>query len=124
MKTLYIIRGIPGSGKTTYAKNVLKLTPFEADDFFCICGKYRYVADMVPKAHEYCFRNVENAMRSNQESIAVANTFTRKWEYQRYLTLAERYGYKVIIHICTGNYPNVHDVPEKIVERMKERFEY
>lgn len=124
MKTLYIIRGVPGSGKSTWARTQLGIKPFEADDFFMRDGVYRYQADMVPRAHDFCKRRCENAMQEGQEIIAVANTFTRKWEYNKYLELAEKYGYEVVIHICRGNYKNVHNVPTDVIAKMRERFEY
>ena len=85
MKTLYIIRGVPGSGKSSWARTQLGVKPFEADDFFMRDGVYRYQADLVPRAHEFCKRRCENAMKEGVETIAVANTFTRLWEYSKYL---------------------------------------
>ena len=38
--------------------------------------------------------------------------------------LAEKYGYEVVIHICRGNYKNVHNVPTDVIAKMRERFEY
>ena len=124
MKTLYIIRGLPGSGKSTWARTQLHVKPFEADDFFMRDGVYRYVADMVPRAHEFCVRRCETAMKNGQEVIAVANTFIRKWEYNKYLDLAAKYGYDVVIHVCKGNYMNIHNVPDEAIAKMRERFEY
>jgi len=124
MKTLYIVRGLPGSGKSTWVRTQLNVKPLEADDFFMRDGVYRYVADMVPKAHEFCKRRCENAMKNGQEVIAVANTFTRKWEYNKYLELAEKYGYKVVIQVCKGHYKNIHGVPDEAIAKMRERFEY
>lgn len=117
MKTLYIVRGVPGSGKSTYCRTVIGVRPFEADDFFMRDGIYRYVPDMVPKAHDFCKRRCENAMIEGQEIIAVANTFTRKWEYGKYLELAEKYGYEVVIHICRGKYKNIHNVPDDVISK-------
>lgn len=124
MKTLYIVRGVPGSGKSTWVRNNLHIKPFEADDFFMRDGVYRYIPDMVPRAHEFCKRRCENAMIEGQEIIAVANTFTRKWEYSKYIELAEKYGYEIVIHVCKGNYKNIHNVPDDVITKMRERFEY
>lgn len=122
-KTLHIVRGVPGSGKTTYCKKELHITPYEADDFFMVGGKYEFKPEQLAQAHKYCQTNVEWAMKSDTQYIAVANTFTRAWEIKPYLDLAKVYGYEVVIHTCTGNYQNVHGVPEEVINRMKERFE-
>lgn len=124
MKTLYIVRGLPGSGKSTWVRNNLHIKPFEADDFFMRDGVYRYVPDMVHRAHEFCRRRCENAMKEGQEIIAVANTFSRKWEYSKYIDLADKYGYEIVIHVCKGRYKNIHNVPDDVISKMRERFEY
>ena len=103
MKTLHIVRGVPGSGKTTFCKKELHITPYEADDFFMVNGKYEFKPEQLAQAHKYCQTNVEWAMKSDTQYIAVANTFTRVWEMQPYLDLAEKYGYEVVIHTCEGN---------------------
>ena len=41
MKTLYIVRGVPGSGKSTFAKT-LGGTHFETDNYFMIDGEYKF----------------------------------------------------------------------------------
>ena len=63
-------------------------------------------------------------MMTAKGDIAVANTFTRKWEYARYVTLAEQMGYEVKEYICTDSFPNIHGVPSEKVEQMRARFEY
>lgn len=122
MKTLHIIRGASGSGKSTLAA---KLTPYryEADSFFERGGVYKYDPAKIKKAHAQCQADTEAAMRANLSPIAVANTFTRKWEVEPYLDMAERHGYHVEIHHCTGRFQNVHGVPEDVVERMRNNFE-
>ena len=43
MKSLILVRGIPGSGKSTFAKEISYGFPFlSADDFFMIEGKYQF----------------------------------------------------------------------------------
>ena len=41
MKTLYIVRGVPGSGKSTFAKSIGGIH-IEADQFFMENGKYNF----------------------------------------------------------------------------------
>jgi predicted kinase len=123
MKKLYIIRGVPGSGKSTYARSVLGVEPFEADDFFMHDGKYLYQADKISQAHQYCRTKTLIAMKKQQKVIAVANTFVRKREFKGYIKLAEKYGYEVIIHVSRGQFQNVHNVPDEIVAKMKANFQ-
>lgn len=120
---IHIIRGASGSGKSTLAHS---LTPhvFEADQFFMKNGVYEFNPALIKNAHADCKVRVELAMIAGRTPLAVANTFTRHWEYQPYVDLAKRYGYEVEMHICEGRYPNVHNVPADVVQAMRDRFEY
>ena len=123
MKKLYIIRSHSGSGKTTYAKSLGLKHHFEADDYFLIDGVYCFVPSYLPQANAQCLQKTKDAMQTG-EDIVVANTFTRKWEFEPYIQAAKENGYEVEIKIMTGNYKNVHNVPDEVVAKQKARFEY
>lgn len=124
MKTLYIIRGLPGSGKTTLAHKLASVV-CEADDYFMDAdGAYNFVPENLQKAHDACYNRCLSCMREEIALIAVSNTFTRKWEYKRYIELAKKYGYCVSVIICTSHFNNVHGVSDDTIEKMRERFEY
>ena len=123
MKKLYCIRGASGAGKTTYAKSLGLKHHFEADDYFMIDGVYCFLPQYLPQAHAQCLQKTKDAMQTG-EDIVVANTFTRKWEFEPYLKIAKEFGYEVEIKIMTGNYKNVHNVPDSVAAKQKARFEY
>ena len=123
MKTLYIVRGLPGSGKSSLAKKVTELA-YSADDFFTNKkGEYNFNAKLLGKAHEWCWGKVRDAMFIGAEAVAVANTFTQAWEAERYYQIAEEYGYSVFVIECQNDFGNVHDVPQESIDAMKERWE-
>lgn len=120
---LYLIRGWPGSGKTTLAKEFLKQgkadVHYEADMYFE--GKVLgYVFDpaKLPQAHEWCLRKTKEALSMNM-NVVVSNTFTRLWELQKYIDLGHAYE----ILECKGLFKNVHGVPPEKVLAMRARFE-
>lgn len=122
-KILYIIRGVPGSGKSTLAH---KLTDnvVEADQYFYDDkGNYNWSADKLNQAHNWCFYTVKKYMEEGRDKIAVANTFVKNRDYKRYVELAKEFGYKVDIRTCTGNYQNIHNVPDETVEKMRSKFQ-
>lgn len=128
-KILYIVRGIPGSGKSTFAKTLGGIH-IEADQYFVdVDGNYNFDGSKIKLAHEYCKGQTEAWMKTdgtqvNVDKIVVSNTFTQEWEFQPYFELAEKYGYKtfcVIIENRHGN-TNEHNVPEDKIEQMKNRF--
>jgi predicted kinase len=124
---LFIIRGVPGSGKSSLASCLCDSNNIcEADKFFYdVEGNYKFDAVKLPEAHEWCRSEVEKRMQSKSPRIVVSNTFSREWEMATYVRLAEEYNYKffsIVTENRHGN-SNVHGAPEEIVEKMRERFE-
>lgn len=125
---LYIIRGIPGSGKTTLAKKLLSSgvvsKHFEADMFMLNKqGNYEFNPKKLKDCHNNCFDKVKYALCSGV-SVVVSNTFTRHWEYLPYVDLAEELGCDYTMLVCQGNFENEHGVPAEVVSSMKSRFEF
>ena len=90
---LVLIRGLPGSGKTTMAR-VLALVGYEhyeADQYFERDGQYQFNPSELPKAHAWCLARVKESMALGV-SCVVANTFTRLWEMQPYIDAATDVG--------------------------------
>jgi predicted kinase len=125
MKNLYLIRGVPGSGKSTFTQT---LTPhhWEADMYFINeDGEYKFNIDEIKNAHQWCRDMIEGAMKRNLDKIAVSNTFTQEWEMEPYFKLAEEYGYKVFSLIVENRHggENQHGVPSDKVQVMRDRFQ-
>ena len=132
-KHLYIVRGLPGSGKSTFAKTLVgsDFIVCEADKYFMVDGEYKFDATKLKEAHESCRNTVETYMKDSllndqfYRQIAVSNTFTQEWEMQPYFDLAEKYGYTVFTVIVENRHggKNIHGVPQEALDRMKNRFE-
>jgi adenylate kinase family enzyme len=124
MKNIYLVRGIPGSGKTTLAKTLEGLH-VEADMYFTDKdGVYTFEPTKIKDAHKWCGDLVEEWMREEQDRIVVSNTFTQEWEMENYYKLAEQYGYRVTSIIVENRHGGVneHGVPDDKLEQMKSRF--
>ena len=137
MKTLYIIRGLPGSGKSTlgeslasYArsgrlKGAYDVHSYAADDWFTNSktGEYNFNPAELPDAHEDCRARVMGSMMSNVDNICVCNTFSQAWEAEPYFKLCEQYEYTPVVLECQSQFGNVHEVPQESIDAMKERWE-
>jgi len=124
MKTLILLRGLPGSGKTTFAKTLEGLH-IEADMYFINeNGEYNFEPTKIKDAHKWCNELVEEWMRGEQDKIVVSNTFTQEWEMESYYEMAKKYGYRVYSIIIENRHGGVneHGVPDDKLEQMKNRF--
>ena len=131
-KILTLVRGLPGSGKSTFANLITnKFSICEADLFFYDKeGNYNFDGSKLKLAHVWCFNQVRIRMEDNKlnpqfySEIVVSNTFTQEWEMEKYYELAEEYGYKVFSIIVENRHGgiNQHGVPAEKLEQMKNRF--
>ena len=132
-KKLYIVRGVPGSGKSTFALNLVgsDFLVCEADKYFIQDGEYKFDGSKLKEAHESCRNTVETYMKDSlvndqfYREIAVSNTFTQEWEMQPYFDLANQYGYMVFTIIVENRHggTNQHGCPEDRVQAMRDRFD-
>jgi predicted kinase len=128
-----LLRGLPGSGKSSFAKHMWSdFVICEADQFFYDPGgNYNFDPSKLRDAHKYCRDKVETFMSDNEKNsqfypeIVVSNTFTREWEMDEYFKLAKKYNYQVVSLIVENRHgnKNVHGVPDSKIEEMKNRFE-
>ena len=132
-KEIYIVRGCPGSGKSSLARKIANIHSlenkvakiFETDNYFMENGEYKFNPSKLQENHAKCFNDFLDALNDrNVDVVIVANTFTRKWEYVNYADAAKDSGFEVTMLIANGNYKNVHNVPDDVVQKMKNRFEY
>ena len=127
MKTVWILRGIPGCGKTTVAEKLseqLNGVHVEADMYFSRNGEYIFDPSKLKQAHEWCFSTFKQYIDTSCENIIVSNTSTMYWEFERYKQHAEENGYMVHVLICENyhNGENEHKVPIDKIVAMKNRF--
>lgn len=126
MAKLIIVRGLPGSGKSTYAKTLVDLDCadlfLEADQYFEDgFGNYLFDATKLHAAHKWCQYEVKRYLGMGM-TVVVSNTFTTAKEMKPYIQMAEELGLDVDVIRMMDNFGSIHNVPDHTIERMRDRF--
>ena len=117
---LVLIRGLPGSGKSSLAKKLVGFKHLEADMFWG--DEYKFEKARIREAHEWC--NQKTRYWLSCGNVVVSNTFTTKDELRPYFEIAKEFNIIPSVFTCRGSFGSVHNVPFEILELMKGRFEY
>ncbi|XP_078513281.1 NEDD4-binding protein 2-like 1 [Lissotriton helveticus] len=137
-KHLYLIRGLPGSGKTTLTRQLKHAFPsavtFSTDDFFINeDGTYEYSPDFLGEAHMWNQKRAKKAMKNGKSPIIIDNTNIHAWEMKPYVLMALQNNYEVIFREPETRWKfnvqelarkNSHGVPKEKIQRMKEQYEH
>jgi predicted kinase len=131
MKIAFIIRGVPGSGKSTVAKHLAGGLGriVSADHYFEKDGQYRFVREDLGKAHFQCRVAFTEAVADEVPVIVVDNTNIKKRDYEYYEDFGSRHGYTVVTVVMENMDPvicharNTHAVPLETIQRMTANFE-
>ncbi|XP_026160212.1 NEDD4-binding protein 2 isoform X1 [Mastacembelus armatus] len=99
-KVLVLLRGAPGSGKTTMARTLLQHNQggviLSTDDYFFHHGKYQFDPTALGEAHVWNHERAKEAFGNDTNPIIIDNTNMQAWEMKPYVIQALKYGYKVL----------------------------
>lgn len=127
MNTLILVRGLPGSGKTTFVAALMTENSFEfsADGFMYANGQ-EFDPARLAECHKKCQDAVRAVLSENSNAtVFVHNTFTQTWEMEPYFQIAgetDTLVHTIIVENRHGN-NSVHDVPDGTMSRMRQRFD-
>lgn len=131
-KTLYVFRGLPGSGKTTAANKLGCLVVSPQDMFAMRNGEYKWKEVFTdPKARDKARALAELTVMhclSSGCDIAVAEVLpkikaVKKWENFAENFLANFVVTDLIISVEESLARNIHNVPENTIRSMADNFE-
>ena len=127
VKTLFLLRGLPGSGKTTVASSLAgdRFPVLEADQFFMKGNEYKFDMKKLWIAHGDCQKRTEAELKKGTEQVYVSNTFTTESEMAAYRELAEKYKYRLVTLVVENRHGHAseHNVPADTMTKMKDRFD-
>lgn len=133
-RVLVLMRGLPGSGKTTLALKMCGATGviLSADHFFYQDGRYSFDKARLSEAHEWNKRRAKQAMQEGHTPVIIDNTNVEVWEMMPYVALALRSKY----HVCMLEpdtpwkfdarqlaQKNMHGVARRTIDSMLERYD-
>ncbi|XP_068870344.1 NEDD4-binding protein 2 isoform X3 [Aphelocoma coerulescens] len=135
-QVLVLLRGVPGSGKSYLARNLLEDNPggiiLSTDDYFYKHGQYHYDPDCLGEAHDWNRKRAKEAFEMRISPIIIDNTNIQAWEMKPYVTLAQQFKYKVMFREPDTWWKfkpkelerrNIHGVSKEKIIRMLERYE-
>lgn len=143
-KILYVTRGLPGSGKSTKAKQLPGVQPqnvFSSDDLISKdpIEYAKFFEDMSQKQnwqpiidkHKENTNRVIQAMQKGISPIVLDNTNIEAWNCKKCVEQAIQYGYKVeFVDAGTGGLTveelhkrNIHSVPKSQLQEMLDKYQ-
>ena len=135
MKTMILIRGLSGSGKTMLADllqgNLDGRADITVDEFFTTTSGYNFQVEKLKDAHEWCKEETEKLLQDEWEAVIVHNTFTRKWEVDPYIEMGTKHGYRIqVINLYDAGLNDkelsercAHNVSPSTISRQRKRWE-
>ncbi|XP_009948356.1 PREDICTED: NEDD4-binding protein 2-like 2 [Leptosomus discolor] len=136
-KLLLLLRGLPGSGKSTLSRILLGQSRdgiiFSTDDYFRQQDGYTYNAAHLGDAHDWNQKRAKQAMEQGKSPVIIDNTNTQAWEMKPYVEVALEKGYRVEFHEPDTWWKfepeelekrNKHGVTREKIAQMLERYEY
>lgn len=118
---LWLIRGLPGTGKTAYA-NGLGCLVLDADAWHVRGGEYQYSRSRVGAAREWCFDRARAALRLGLD-VAVPDVFPVRKFLLPYLQMAREEGAPVTIVEMSREHGSRHHVSIAALREMKKSWE-
>jgi predicted kinase len=123
---LVIVRGISGGGKSTLSKAIMShnsdMKHFEADMYFMQGGEYNFDGTKLGRAHEWCQNSTFKELAGGGRVI-VSNTNTTHREIKPYVDMCKSLGVAYMIVKCIGKWQNVHNVPDAVLDKMRDRWQ-
>lgn len=123
-RNLIILKGVSGSGKSTFANLIAYPACIcTADDFFIDKdGNYNFDPAKLGQAHKACQAKFDDALKDDIiTNIVIANTNTKPSDYKYYVDKAEKAGLRVFYVVMENrnNTKDVHNVPDEALERQE-----
>jgi predicted kinase len=135
--TIYITVGLPGSGKSTYAKNFIKGKDIEylsSDELRAVFGKSEDDQTVTPLVFGHIKKKVDEYLKNGKNVLVDATSVNRK-ERSDYINTAKKYDAKVVALVFKMDRAGLIErnqkrgseggrvVPDWVIDKMLAKFE-
>lgn len=125
--TLMILQGVPGSGKSAFARKLMTKTInaviVSTDEWHHgLTGKYEFKADKIGSFHQAAQQKCRTLLKLGCVVI-LDNTNILNSHIKPYVQMAVEMGVAVKFQRLEGNFESSHNVPVDIIKRMRESME-
>ncbi len=137
-----IMRGLPGSGKSTKTQELMKAFDARPGMAAAVCsadfyfvrpdGQYDWNPRFLKSAHFWCYKKAKEACERGDNLIIIDNTNIKREDFQPYLDLAKQHWYEVE-EIVVGSFDeesckiyaerNQHGCPLDVILKRAKVFE-
>lgn len=132
-KYAVIMRGLPGSGKSSFisiVSNTFEDVAVHSTDNYYLDkdDNYNFDPSRIGEFHEKNFSAFKQDVESGTNIVMCDNTNLSKWEYEKYIAVSKDNMYKVLAVVFTPDdiavhaKRNTHNVPRAVLERMVDKF--
>ncbi|MDF1685029.1 MAG: hypothetical protein P1U36_10300 [Legionellaceae bacterium] len=134
-KIVIIMRGCPGSGKSTASQALINylsatevmpassMSKCSADDYMVNeDGAYEYDGSKIGSVHKLCKEKFMTSLAEKNNLIIVDNTSIKLFEFKNYALEARKQGYEVYQWELELRFDNIHGVPLDKLEQMQKDY--
>lgn len=130
--TAMIMRGIPGSGKSTLVEKLKQEhnpKVHSTDSYHLQNGKYVFQPSRLGEFHKRNQQAFKESLQAGEPLVVCDNTNLRHWEYEPYLKAARQAGYRTLVVLVKSDPEqaagrNLHGVSAEKVHEMYQRMEF
>ncbi len=131
-RTVFIMRGIPGSGKSTGARGIARSYPgafvgtaiHSTDDLCMVDGEYQFDLELASERHEQNYQNFLGSLEKRVPCVIVDNTNVKVSQFAPYVEAAQDAAYSVVFvemahpALMVAVDRNTHGVPLEVIAQM------
>jgi hypothetical protein len=120
---LYVIRGLPTTGKTELARKLAPSANFSMEDYYVGKKIFTYSTSYKDQATDYCLQMCTDAMTDEIPVIAVHGVFSNTGTVRPFIKAANRHNYQVSIIECQTQQTTRNSPPRRVLSKIRKKWE-